>query len=220
MVLIKRVLWCCGLFFSFMRVAFQVVYGAWRISRLPKPLVSIFGATRLKKTDRYRQVAHELASKLVQVDISVLTGGGPGIMEAANCGALPRNGGKGVSMGIGVKDLGEGKNPCVQEYCELDYFFARKWLLTRYSSGFVVFPGGFGTLDELSEVLTLVQVGKLSRVPIVLVGVEYWADFMSWITNEALQHGFIEKEHMSLLTVTDDIEEAFCLVRDACELVK
>ena len=216
-MLIKRVTWCCGLFFSLIRVAFQIMYGAWRISKLPKPLISIFGATRLTKADKYWQMAHTLASKLVHADISVLTGGGSGIMEAANCGAAPRNGGKGISMGIGVKDLGEGKNSCVQEYCELNYFFARKWLLTRYSSGFIVFPGGFGTLDELTEVLTLAQVGKLSRVPIVLIGHEYWDDFMSWITNEAVQHGFIEKKHMSLLTVTDDIEEAFCLVRDACE---
>ena len=197
---------------------FQTIYGAWKVFRLPQPIVSIFGGSRLTKGDRYWRMAHELAAKLTAVDISVLTGGGPGVMEAANCGAIPLNGGKGISMGIGVSDLGEGVNPCVQEYHQLDYFFARKWLLTRYSSGFVIFPGGFGTLDELSEILVLIQNKKLSRVPIVLVGIEYWGDFVAWIKKEAVHHGLIDQHDIELLTLTDDVEQAFCLVRDACEL--
>lgn len=213
-----RISWCCGLFFRLIRVVFQIIYGAWQISKLPRPIVTIFGGARLSKKEPYWEIAHQLSNKLVEANISVITGGGPGLMEAASCGAIPRLGGKGVSMGIGVKDLGEGKNTCVQVYCQLDYFFARKWLLTRYSNGFVVFPGGFGTLDELTEVLTLIQTKKLKRVPIVLIGVEYWKDFLAWINNEALQHGLIAPEHLTLFTLTDDLEEAFCLLRDACEI--
>ncbi len=217
-MIFRRIIWCCGFFFKMLRVVFQTTYGVWKVSRLPKPLISIFGGAQLKKNDRYWRMAHELAAKLTAVDISVLTGGGPGVMEAVNCGAVPQGEGKGVSMGIGVKDLGEGTNPCVQEYHELDYFFARKWLLTRYSSGFVVFPGGFGTLDELTEVLTLIQTKKIPRVPIILIGVEYWDDFMAWVKKEALDHGLIDKKDLQLFTLTDDIEQAFCLVRDACKI--
>jgi len=197
---------------------FQTIYGAWKVFRLPQPIVSIFGGSRLNKNDRYWKMAHKLAAKFRAVDISVLTGGGPGVMEAANCGATPLNGKKGVSMGIGVSDLNEGINPCVKEYHLLDYFFARKWLLTRYSSGFIIFPGGFGTLDELSEILVLIQTKKLARVPIVLVGAEYWHGFVSWVKKEAVEHGLISPYDIQLITLTDDVDEAFCLVRKACKL--
>ena len=213
-----RLRMCVSVFWSFFKVSFQVLYGGWRVSRLSKPIVSIFGSARLKLSDPYSQQAHKLAKKYVDTDISVLTGGGPGIMEAASCGAVPQNGGKGISMGIGVKDLGEGRNPCVQEYFELDHFYARKWLLTRYSVAFVVFPGGFGTLDELTEVLTLIQTRKLHRVPIVLIGSEYWASFMEWARGEALKHGTISKENLQLFTVTDDLEVAYSLICDECRL--
>ncbi len=209
---------CTSLFFSLLRVFFQLLYGAWRVSKLHKPIISIFGGARLKETDVYFYQAHELAQKLVAADISVLTGGGPGIMEAVSCGAIVGNSKKAKSMGISVKDLGEGRNKCVQEYFELNYFFARKWLLTRYSVAFVVFPGGFGTMDELSEVLTLIQTKRLKRVPIILIGKEYWEYFMKWITDEALKHGTIGKEDLKLFIVTDDLHEAFCMVRDECAL--
>ena len=118
-----------------------------------------------------------------------------------------------------VKDLGENiRNLYVKEYFMLDYFFARKWLLTRYSVVFIVFPGGFGTLDELSEVLTLILTSKMKRVPIVLIGEEYWRPFMQWVTQEALKHGTVKEEHIKLFTVTDDLYQAFCLVRDKCKM--
>ena len=190
------------------------------MSKLQKPFVSIFGGARLSQESPYAMKANELARRLVEHNVSVLTGGGPGVMRAANCGAVkPTNGGKGKSVGIGVKDLGEGRNPCVQEYFELNYFFARKWLLTRYSSAFIVFPGGFGTMDELAEVLTLIQTKKLAHVPIVLVGVDYWKPFMKWVHDSAISHDLIEKEDLKLFTVTDDMEEAFCLVRDECDII-
>lgn len=216
-MLFKRLRFFVSSSYGLIQVNIQLMYGIWRLSRLEKPIVSIFGSARLAKKDWYFLQAHTLASRLVEENISVVTGGGPGIMEAANCGAVPHHGGKGVSIGIGVRDLGEGgANPCVQEYFELNYFFARKWLLTRFSRTFVVFPGGFGTLDELSEVLTLIQTKKIARNPIILVGKEYWEPFMVWVRNEALVHKMISKDDLLLFIVTDDIEEVFRRVRDEC----
>ena len=214
----SRLWMCTKIFYRGLKVQLQVVYGAWHLSKLQKPFVSIFGGARLSQESPYAEKANELAQRLVEHNVSVLTGGGPGVMHAANCGAIePKNGGKGRSVGIGVKDLGEGKNPCVQEYFELDYFFARKWLLTRYSTAFIVFPGGFGTMDELSEVLTLIQTKKLERVPIILFGTSYWDSFMKWVTDEAIVHDLIAEKDLKLFTVTDDLEEVFCLVRDQCD---
>ena len=194
----------------------QLLYGMWRVGSLNPPLVSIFGGARFKQSDYYAKKAHEMAQRLVNADISVLTGGGPGIMEAANCGAIYENRGHGRSIGIGVRDLGEAQNICVQEFILLNQFWARKWLLTRYSSAFIVFPGGFGTLDELSEVLTLIQTNKLDNVPIFLVGSEYWKPLMSWCVDEALHHGLVKEHDIGLLLVTDSIETIFEAVTQIC----
>lgn len=217
MSIFKRCWNCLLLLLRQLRVSLQIVYGAWKVWRMPKPIVSIFGGARLPEQDQYWKMAHELSATLVEHKISVLTGGGPGVMEAASCGAVVSKTHVITSMGIGVRDLGESPNHCVQDYIELDYFFARKWLLTRYSSGFIVFPGGFGTLDELSEVLTLIQTKRFPAVPIVLIGVEYWDDLVAWITKEALEHQLIEKEHLALITLTDDLYEAFCIVQQGCK---
>lgn len=215
----KRLGMCLEIFYRASKVMWQVLYGAWRLAIMPKPFVSIFGGARLSQESPYAMKANRLAQRLVEEDVTVLTGGGPGVMHAANCGAIiPKNNGKGRSVGIGVKDLGEGVNPCVQDYFELDYFFARKWLLTQYSSAFVVFPGGFGTIDELSEVLTLIQTKKLVRVPIVLIGVEYWKPFLEW-ARAAVESELIAADELLFFTVTDDLEEAFCIVRDRCDMV-
>lgn len=214
----KRIGMCAGIFYRQFKVVLQVVYGSWRLSKMQKPFVTIFGGARLSQESSYAQKANQLAQKLVDHDISVLTGGGPGVMHAANCGAVkPRNNGKGRSIGIGVKDLGEGQNPCVQEYFELRYFFARKVLLTRFSVAFIIFPGGFGTMDELSEVITLIMTNKSPKVPVVLVGVDYWKHFISWLDN-AVEHELIEKKTLELFTVTDDLEKVFSMVRDECDI--
>lgn len=217
--MLRRLIICFRSIFRLMRVFVQLMYGTWRISKLPDPIVSIFGGARVKGGDIYFHKAHQLGQRLIELDVSVLTGGGPGIMEAASCGAIVPRGRITRMMGIGVSDLGEKPNKCVQEFFQLDYFFARKWLLTRFSSAFVVFPGGFGTLDELAEVLTLIQTKKMKPAPIVLYGVEYWQPFMKWLKDEALKHGTIEQEDLFLFTVTDDLEKVFCLIRDECKVV-
>jgi hypothetical protein len=211
---------CSALAYHFFHVFLQIIYGVWRVSKLPHPIVSIFGSAKVSQGDKYAQEANLIASLFVEQGISVLTGGGPGIMEAANCGAIrPKRKGEVKSIGIGVTTLNEPKNMCVEEYFELDYFFARKWLLTQYSSGFIVFPGGFGTMDELSEVLTLIQTKQMKKVPIVLVGKDFWRPFMQWVTEEAFPHGLIKAEHLKLFSVTDDPYAAFCFVRGQCDIV-
>lgn len=199
---------------TLIKLDFEMVSGIWKISRMKKPIVSIFGGSRFNLSDPYAQMASKLAQICVENGISVMTGGGPGIMEAASCGAIAI-GKKGVvSLGIGVTELGEGRNPCVQEYLELDNFTARTWLLTHNSIGFIIFPGGFGTLDELAQVLTLVQIKRIPPTPIILIGKEYWHYFMHWVTSEAVPHGLIPKENISLFTVTDDLQEAYSLIND------
>lgn len=208
---------CFVFFFKMLHAVFQLTYGIWRISKLSRPIVSIFGSSKMEQDIEYARQAHQIGRWFIEVDISVLTGGGPGIMEAANCGAFP-SGSKGEvkSMGIGVRGLEQRQNPCVEEYFELRYFWARKWLLTNYSDGFIVFPGGFGTMEELTEVLTLIQTGKLKKVPIVLIGKKFWAPFMRWVVDEALANKLIKPEHIEFFSITDDPYQAFCLVRDKC----
>lgn len=201
-----------------LRSYFQTIRGAWKVAALAQPVVSIFGGSRIGQDYHYAKKAAELGGMLSQANISVLTGGGPGIMQAVSCGIKQLDGsGKGKTIGIGVTDLGEEEpNQCVHEYIELKYFFARKWLLTRYASGVVFFPGGFGTLDELFELITLVQTKKTKRIPIVLFGIEYWKPMIGWLTKEMYQHGFVTEQELQLFTVTDDLNKVFCLLRDEC----
>ncbi len=194
---------------------FQMLAGYWRVSRLPEPVVSIFGGSRLKPTDPYYLKATDLTSLLVKANFSVLTGGGPGIMRAVSC-AVPHKNGVGRSMGIGVTELDETHNTCVQKYIEVRYFFARKWLLTRHSVGFVVFPGGYGTLDEFAEILTLMQTNKMPRYPLILVGVEYWTPLVDWITKQAVKHGVVTPDELNLFILSDDLDNILCTLQKTC----
>lgn len=216
----QRIRTYSALFFSLVRESWQIIRGGWYISKLPPPVVSIFGGAKMQKDTHYFKRVEELSAQFMSNGISVLTGGGPGIMEGANCGAHCGNNGKGKSIGIGVKDLEEKPNPCVHEYFELEHFFARKWLLTRYSQGFVVFPGGFGTLDELTETLTLMTTNHMKQVPIVLIGTEFWNGFIEWIQQQPMTHGLISKEQLALIILTDDLNVAFCTINDNCKIEK
>lgn len=215
---LKRISMFCSLWWKLSRVFFQLMYGVWRISKLSHPRITIFGSSRIASDDKYAQEAEQVGRWLVESGLSVLTGGGPGIMAAANLGAQSVPTDEASSVGVGLRGFHEEKNTYVQEYFELDYFFARKWLLTQYSTGFIVFPGGFGTLDELSEILTLIQTAQLKKVPIVLIGKEFWSPFIDWINKEPLSHGLITVEHVRLFSVTDDPYTAFCFVRGECEI--
>jgi uncharacterized protein (TIGR00730 family) len=206
------------LFFHLFRTTIQMLYGAWRVSKIPTPRVTIFGSSRIQLDTPYAQKAHELGQRFIDNGISILTGGGPGIMEAASCNLISK--GKAKSMGINVKGLEEEPMRCASYYFELEYFFARKWLLTEFSAGFVIFPGGFGTIDEMAGVLTLIQTKRLKQVPVVLIGKEYWALFVDWIQSEALKHKTIVPQELEFFYVTDDLDEAFCWVLGKCDILR
>jgi uncharacterized protein (TIGR00730 family) len=214
----KRLKASIKLFWYFFKESFFMAYGVWKLTRLPRPRVSIFGGSKIHLDHPYAKDAMRLAKKLVDNNISVLTGGGPGIMQAANCGAVSAEHIKGIrSMGIGVRGLDEEMiNACLQELVFMNYFFSRKWLLTAYSEAFVIFPGGFGTLDELAEVSTLIQTRKMLEEPIVLIGTEFWAPLMQWI-NRSQKEGLLKEKDKNLITVTDDIDEALRIVKARCE---
>ena len=162
----------------------------------------------------YSKKARELAHRLADAGIPVLTGGGPGIMEAANCGAIEVNKGVITTLGITVTGLVLNDQPksCNVDVIVMNNYVARKWLLIHYAVGFAVFPGGFGTLDELMELLTLVQTKFRIKVPIVLIGTEYWKPFVEWITQSALKEKLIDPEDAKLFVLTDDIDEAFTIL--------
>ncbi len=196
----------------------ELWYGVWQLNKLHRPIVSIFGGARLHYKSPYFKQAHDLAETLVKHDYSVITGGGPGIMNAANDGARHGDYIGYRSMGITVKGLGE-LNFSAQLQVKTSYFFSRKWLLTHYSEAYVVFPGGFGTLDELAEVTTLIQTKRIEQRPIVLFGKKYWQDFMLWLHESAFKDGLVSQEDIQLIKSTDSIDEALCLIRGWCELV-
>lgn len=205
-------------FFKLHRVFWQTLYGAWRIYSIPRPIVTIFGGANLATSSAYVEQIQMLAERFTDNNISVLTGGGQGVMKAANYGASRTKKGKGRSIGIGVKVLGDQRNIYVQDYFELDYFFARKMLLMNYSQAFIIFPGGFGTLDELTEVFMLIKTEHLDKLPVVLIGTEYWNHFFEWLKGEPITHGLISEKDLDFFVLTDDLDKAFCAIRDACPL--
>jgi uncharacterized protein (TIGR00730 family) len=197
----------------------QLMKSIWVLRGLPQPAVTIFGGSRLQQSSPYAHLAHEVADKLVKNDISVITGGGPGIMEAANCGARHSVDGPCDirSIGIAVKGLdNESLNIYAQRQLVVDHFWARKWLMVRYAVSFVIFPGGFGTIDEMAEVATLMQTKKLTGIPIVLMGKEYWEPFLQWLEMTVLKEGLISQADLDMIYVTDNVHEAVALIRERC----
>jgi len=179
------------------------------------PCISIFGSARTRVGDRYYELARTVANKLVMEGFGVISGGGPGIMEAANKGAFEKGG---TSVGLNIDlPFEQSYNSYIDNDKNLDhrYFFVRKVMFVRYAQGFVVCPGGFGTLDELFEVLTLIQTKKIDRVPVVLVGKDYWKGMREWIINTMLneEHN-IKKEDLDLMPVFDDADEVISYIND------
>ncbi|MBC8376132.1 MAG: TIGR00730 family Rossman fold protein [FCB group bacterium] len=171
------------------------------------PSVTVFGSARTKPNDPYYEIAHQLGTFLAQEGLSVITGGGPGIMEATNKGAKEVGG---ASAGVGIELPFEASN---NAYIDSDknitfrYFFVRKLMFLKYSQAFVAFPGGLGTLDELFESLTLSQTGKTPKFPIILVGRDYWSGLVDWLEDRALAQGYIGADDLELFRVVDTAEE-------------
>ena len=167
--------------------------------------ISIFGSARTPVTDAYYKLAQETAALLALEGYAVITGGGPGIMEAANRGAFEAGG---LSVGCNIElPFEQGANPYLTRSVTFRYFFVRKMMFVKYSLGFVIFPGGFGTLDELFEALTLIQTRKIRDFPVILFGSDYWKGLMDWIANTALQEGKVSNQDLKLLHLTDSPQE-------------
>jgi uncharacterized protein (TIGR00730 family) len=187
-------------------IAAEFLAGFQAIQRIDRPAVSIFGSARIDEETPTYEAARSTARLFAEAGLAVVTGGGPGVMEAANRGA--REGG-GLSVGFNILLPHEqGLNP----YCDIavtfKHFYARKTMFVKAAEGFVIFPGGFGTLDELFESLTLIQTGKIGTFPVVLFDSDYWDELLDWVRDEALADGLVSAGDLDLLMVTDDPEDA------------
>ena len=175
--------------------------------------ISIFGSARTATSDPYYRLAQETAALLAREGYAVITGGGPGIMEAANRGAFEVGG---LSVGCNIElPFEQGANPYLTRSVTFRYFFVRKMMFVKYSLGFIIFPGGFGTLDELFEALTLIQTRKIRDFPVILFGSDYWKGLMDWIGETALREGKISSQDLKLLHLTDSPEEVVRIVNES-----
>jgi uncharacterized protein (TIGR00730 family) len=195
------------------KVMSEFVEGFEKLAKIG-PCVTIFGSARIKPEHAYYKMAEEIAYELVQDGYGVVTGGGPGIMEAGNKGARR---GKGKSVGLNIYLPHEQKgNPFIDadKLITFDYFFVRKVMFMKYSQGFIVMPGGFGTLDELSEALTLIQTKKIGRFPIVMVGKKFWGGMMDWIKEVLVTDGMIHEDDLELINLVDTPKEAVKVINE------
>jgi len=191
------------------RVFLEFVRGFEHLGGLGQ-CVTVFGSARFKEDHPYYELARALGRALAERNIAVMTGGGPGIMEAANRGA--REGG-GVSIGCNIELPTEQEpNPYLDRFVEFEYFFVRKVMLVKYSQAFVVMPGGLGTLDEVFETATLIQTGKIERFPIIAMGSNFWEPFREFSTSSMIREGTIAESDRELFTLTDSVEEAVAAI--------
>jgi uncharacterized protein (TIGR00730 family) len=211
-------------FWGYQRAAFFVVKGVYWLRFFKVPIVTFFGGKNMPHESDIARQAHNLSHSLVKRGYAIITGGGSGLMEAANCGAQQAshelNKKRCMTLGIGVDDLDEGyANGCNSPFIRAPYFYVRKWLLTNYSEVFVIFPGGYGTVDELFELLNLMKVGKLKMRPVFLVGSAFWAPLLAWI-KKSTEQGYIPQRCDDMLFVTDRsediLEHVTGVVDDSC----
>lgn len=192
-----------------MRIQSEFIEGFGTLAELG-PAIGVFGSARTPRKTPYYQAAVEIGRGLAEQGFATITGGGPGIMEAANRGALEAGG---VSVGLGIElPFEQSLNKYVSLGINFRYFFARKVMFLKYSQGFVVMPGGFGTFDEVFEAMTLVQTGKVNSFPIVLYGSQFWGGLLDWLGEQMLSGGFIAEKDLALIQLADDPAEAVELV--------
>jgi len=195
-----------------LRIQAEFVEGFGMLAELPRA-VTVFGSARTKRDHPEYQQGRELGAALAKAGFAVMTGGGPGTMEAVNRGCSDAGG---LSVGLGIElPFEQGLNPWVDLGINFRYFFARKTMFVKYSQAFVCLPGGFGTLDELFEALTLVQTKKVTKFPVVLLGTDYWGGLYEWLDRSARESGKIGEKDLALLHLTDDIDDAVKVVNEA-----
>jgi hypothetical protein len=199
---------------SVFKIMGEFVDGYEKMSKIG-PCVSIFGSARTNSDDNYYNLTTEIAKKIVNLGFGVITGGGPGVMEAANKGAKEA---LGSSVGLNIElPFEQHDNPYIDEdkSIDFDYFFVRKVMFMKYSKGFVVMPGGFGTLDELFEAITLIQTKKAERFPIILVGSEFWKKCYDWIKDELLsKYNYISPKELDLISIVDSSDDVIKILSD------
>jgi uncharacterized protein (TIGR00730 family) len=192
-----------------MRIQAEFIEGFGALAELG-PAIAVFGSARTRPGDATYEQAEDTGRALAEAGFGVITGGGPGSMEAANKGASEAGG---VSVGLGIElPFESGLNPWADIGVNFRYFFARKTMFVKYSQGFIVLPGGFGTLDELFEALTLAQTGKVTSFPVVLLGTSYWKGLLDWLRGTALVQGTIKELDLDMLRLTDDVDEAVAVM--------
>ena len=195
-----------------LRIQAEFVEGFGLLAELPKA-VSVFGSARTRRDHPEYAIGRALGSALARAGFAVITGGGPGAMEAVNRGASEAGG---ISVGLGIELPFEQRlNDWVDVGLNFRYFFARKTMFVKYAQAFVILPGGFGTLDELFEALTLVQTRKVTRFPVILFGTDYWAGLIAWIRTTLIPAGKVNPTDLDLLTCTDDVDETIKLIVEA-----
>lgn len=217
----RRMLYCYyRLLKDWSKSFFELVRGVWKIAHLRTPIVTIFGGSRVGPHMFYAQQAHNFVHRLAEAHISIITGGGAGIMEAAMCAMSEERSEKISEYSLGVMVKGLKKmlvgSKCIPNYIVMNYLFSRKWLMTKFSCAFVLFPGGFGTANELTEVLTLMETKLISGCCIILIDKRYWQPFLDWCTHSALKYGLIEPDAMDLLHVADNLDDALNLIFKQC----
>jgi uncharacterized protein (TIGR00730 family) len=192
------------------RIMSEFVDGFEVLSKMGKA-VSIFGSSRSRWDNKYYRAAEEIAYLLVKAGYAVITGGGPGIMEAANRGAKR---GKGHSVGLNIEIPTEQQaNDYIETLISFRYFFVRKVMFVKYAKAFVIMPGGYGTLDEFFEALNLIQTQRIGRFPVVVYGSEYWQGMLEWLKGRVLQSGNISREDLALFKVTDSPKEVVAIIK-------
>ena len=197
------------------RIADEFLGGFEKVEQIDRPAVSIFGSARVREGSAPYDEARDVAHRFGEAGWAVVTGGGPGVMEAANRGCKESGG---LSVGFNIELPHEqAANPYLDIAMTFSHFYARKTMFVKAAEGFVVFPGGFGTADELFESLTLIQTGKIRHFPVVLYGRAFWEPMLSWVREQALPLGMVSPDDLELLTVTDDPEETLACVLDCYE---
>ncbi|HEV7973228.1 TIGR00730 family Rossman fold protein [Amycolatopsis sp.] len=195
-----------------LRIQAEFVEGFGALAEVPRA-VTVFGSARTKRDSDEYELGRAIGGALAKAGFATMTGGGPGAMEAVNRGASEAGG---FSVGLGIElPFEQGLNPWVDLGVNFRYFFARKTMFIKYSQAFICLPGGFGTLDELFEALTLVQTKKVTKFPVVLFGSKYWGGLYDWISDTLLAEGKIGEKDLELLHVTDDIDDAVRVVQDS-----